>query len=85
MQQLVVGVQEIFFSVDCIMEGGRFLKGLLVFVLPGNNNMNRIIGKSARFGVDHHNFRRREIPEFPHPVRCPGPTGYVEGDISFPV
>jgi hypothetical protein len=46
--------------------------------------MSRVIGKGARFGIDHHNFRGREIPELPHPVRCPNPTGYKEGGIPFP-
>jgi hypothetical protein len=35
MQQLVPGVQEIFFSVDCFPKSGRFLKGLLVFCVTG--------------------------------------------------
>jgi hypothetical protein len=35
MQQLVPGVQEIFFSVDYIPGSGRFLKGLRVFCVTG--------------------------------------------------
>ena len=63
----------------------RFKETRSLEILAGDGDMNCIIGKSTRCGIDHHNLRGREIPELPHPVRCPGPTGYVEGDVPFPV
>ena len=80
---LIIPIQK---TVYCIRVFYRFKEARFWKLSAGNSDMNRIIRKSVPgSGLITTTSGGARVPELPHPVRCPGPTGYVEGDVPLPV